>query len=289
VSRLDEALRRLKSDDPPVDPEAQEIFTPAWPVPRRDAGESEENAPRHGRIAQPARPAGPLSFSSEWRERIAAGSHGNPGLIEQFRRLATTLHHAHQANGIRSVMVTSATAGDGKTLTAINLSLVLAESYRYNVLLIDADLRRPSIPSVVEMGQGSGLSEALRSATEQKLALVPITSRLTLLPAGQPIANSLEALTSPRMQQILEEAVTRFDWVILDAPPVGPAADARLLAQMVDGALFVIRAGVSQHPMVQKAIEGLGKEHIVGVVLNGVESDPTDGYYYGVSGANGKG
>jgi polysaccharide biosynthesis transport protein len=102
---------------------------------------------------------------------------------------------------------------------------------------------------------------------------------LTLLPAGQPIANSIEALTSPRMRQILEEATARFDWVILDAPPVGPATDARLLTQMVGGTLFVIHAGQTQYGDVQKSIDGLGREHILGVVLNGVEAAPDDGYY----------
>ena len=176
-------------------------------------------------------------------------------------------------------MVTSAAAGDGKTLTAVNLALVLAESYGYRVLLVDADLRRPSIPSVVDLADGCGLSEALRATTEQKVALVPITSRLTLLPAGQPIANSIEALTSPRMRQILDEATTRFDWVILDAPPVGPAADARLLTALVGGTLFVIHAGQSQYPEVQKAIDTIGREQILGVVLNGVEGSRDEGYY----------
>lgn len=177
-------------------------------------------------------------------------------------------------------MITSASPGDGKTLTAVNLALVLAESYRYNVLLVDADLRRPSIPSVLDLSQGSGLSEVLRAPTEQKLALVPVTERLTLLPAGQPIANSIEALTSPRMRQILQEASTRFDLVILDAPPVGPTTDARILTQMVNGTLFVIHAGQTQYPDVQMAIDGIGREQILGVVLNGVEQTPSSDYYY---------
>jgi capsular exopolysaccharide synthesis family protein len=165
-------------------------------------------------------------------------------------------------------------------LTAVNLALVLAESYRYRVLLVDADLRRPSIPSVVDIAEGSGLSAALIAPTEQTLALVPITSRLTLLPAGHPISNSIEALTSPRMRQILDEAAARFDWVILDAPPVGPTTDARLLAQMVGGTLLVIHAGQTQCPDVQKAVDAIGREQILGVVLNGVEKESDDEYYY---------
>lgn len=263
-------------------------FQSAWPITDANAAPlGREGRPYFGdALAEQPRGAGVsqgiLSFSSAWRERLASPPDGDPGLIEQFRGLAATLHHAQQANGIRSVMITSATQGDGKTLTAVNLALVLAESYRSRVLLIDADLRRPSIPSVADFGNASGLSEALRATHEQKLALVSITPRLTLLPAGQPIANSIEALTSPRMRQILDEAASRFDWVILDAPPVGPTTDASLLTQMVDGTLFVIHAGRTQFAEVSKAIESLGRERILGVVLNGVDEQPLEGYY-GVS------
>jgi protein-tyrosine kinase len=266
----------------PANGKGQALFQTAWPI--TEAVDAEDPAqPEAARIEPKLRPSvtypGVMSFSSAWRERLASPPEGDPGLIEQFRRLAATLHHAQRANGLKSVMVTSASPGDGKTLTAVNLALVLAESYRSRVLLIDADLRRPSIPSVADIGDGSGLGEALRAPTEQKLALVPITSRLTLLPAGQPIANSIEALTSPRMRQILDEAATRFDWVILDAPPVGPTADARLLTQMVGGTLFVIRAERTQCGDVQKAIESLGRDQILGVVLNGVSAQPLEGYY----------
>ncbi len=288
MSRIDEALRRTGGAGDPAVPVAadQDLFLPAWPV--ADSGGAREEPATNtvdkagvpGVLQDRHQAPGALSFSSAWRERLASGPDGNPTLIEQYRRLAATLHHAKLSNGLRSVMVTSARPGDGKTLTAINLALVLAESYRSQVLLIDADLRRPSIPTVVDIGSGAGLSEALRSPTEQKLALVPVTSRLTILPAGQAIANSIEALTSPRMRQILDEAVTRFDWVILDAPPVGPATDARLLTQMVEGTLFVIHAGQTQYGDVSQALDALGREHILGVVLNGVEDAPGGDYYY---------
>lgn len=282
MSRIDEALRRnqLPADASPATAvPRQQLFAPAWPVTEPQSGAT-SRAPA-GVGGAERRSHGLIAFASAWRERLATGSEADPGLVEQFRRLAATLHQAKQTHGLKSVMVTSAAPGDGKTLTAVNLALVLAESYRSTVLLIDADLRRPSIPSVVDLADGSGLSEALRSPTEQKLALMPITERLTLLPAGQPIANSIEALTSPRMQLILAEAVARYDWVVLDAPPVGPTTDARLLTALVGGTLFVIHAGKTQHADVQKAIDTLGREHILGVVLNGVQPSPADSYYYG--------
>lgn len=276
MSRIDDALRRTReaADQNRPDQDRNRMFEPAWEV----AGARSPQGEASGRPGSGVHR--PLHFSAAWRDRLARGPAGNAALIEQFRRLAATMHHLQQSNGIRTLMVTSATPGDGKTLSAINLAIVLAESYRSRVLLVDADLRRPSIPSVVELGGGTGLSEALRAAQDQKLALVPLNANLTLLPAGQPIVNSIEALTSPRMRVILDEAVARYDWVILDAPPVGPAADARLLAQMVDGVLFVVRAGKTPFQVVRKSIETLGRDRILGVVLNGVDAEPMDGYYY---------
>lgn len=288
MSRIDDALRRMKVTG---EPEAavlpgQEPFRPAWTVSPSETGPEAPTAPARPELVQRGGALehdveGRLSISSAWRERLAIGTDGDPVLVEQFRRLAATLHQAHQTRGLRSVMVTSASPGDGKTLTAINLALVLAESYRYQVLLVDADLRRPSIANVVDLADGTGLSEALRAATPQKLALVKLTPRLTLLPAGGPTMNSIEALISPRMRQILDEAMATFDWVILDAPPVGPTADARLLSQLTGGTLFVIRAGKSQHPEVAQAIDVVGRDQILGVVLNDVESMPgSKDYYY---------
>ncbi len=281
MGRIDEALRRTAPGEP-EDPRASrsQLFQPAWSV--ADESQSETSAvSRPGEGVDAA--IGMVRFSSQWRERLAAGPESDLHLTEQFRRLAATLHHARQANGLKEVMLTSASPSDGKTLTAVNLALVLAESYHYSVLLIDADLRRPSIPNLVDLTDGCGLSDALTAPTERKLALVQIAPRLTLLPAGRPISNSIEALTSPRMRQILDEASSRFDWVILDAPPVGPATDARLLAQMVGGTLFVILAGQTQCADVQQAVDAIGREQILGVVLNGVEVTGATPYYYGVS------
>lgn len=291
MGRIDDALRRTRSapDTGAGAEPGQEVFTPEWDVPTESEPAPPEKVTRlsPGVTAPPTVSRAPgtahtglVSFASKWRDRLATAPDGDPALVEQFRRLAATLHHAQHANGLKSVMVTSAMPGDGKTLTAINLALVLVQSYRANVLLVDADLRRPSLPAVGDLDLGGGLSDVLRAPTERKLALVPVIPGLTLLPAGPPIANSLEALTSPRMREILDEATARFDWVIVDAPPVGITTDARLLAEMVGGALFVIRAAETQHANVQKGIDALGREHIIGVVLNAVTDTADPSYYY---------
>lgn len=265
-------------------------FAPAWALEGNDAA-----AHGNGDRAETGEEAGSLlvaepypaikGFNAEWRERLASGAERNHVLVEQYRRLAATLHQAQANNGIRTIMVSSAAPGDGKTLTALNLALVLSESYFRRVLLIDADLRRPSLGGIADVTGCTGLSEALKAPTERKLSVVQLTPRLALLPAGRPDPDPVGGLTSPRMQRILEDAAANFDWVILDAPPVGPLADASLLSSLADGALFVVRAERTHYALVQKAIEAIGRERILGVVLNGVKRMPEHVYdrYYDYS------
>jgi capsular exopolysaccharide synthesis family protein len=219
-------------------------------------------------------------FNSQWKQRLVISQDRDPYLVEQFRRLAATLHQAQEANQIKSVMVTSASPNDGKTLTAINLALILSESYRRRVLLVDADLRRPSIRDVTHMRDVIGLSDGLRAKTEQMLTVFQLTKNLSLLPAGRPDPDPMGSLTSSRMRRILADACSRFDWVVLDAPPVGTVSDASILAEMVDASLLVVRAGQTDCGLTQKAIESIGRDRILGVVLNGAEVSSTDRNYY---------
>jgi receptor protein-tyrosine kinase len=225
-------------------------------------------------------------FDPAIEERLVVGKGAPPMLTEQFRRLAATLHHAQLVAGTKVIMVTSANPADGKSLTSTNLALTLSESYRREVLLIDADLRRPTLHQAFRVPNVTGLNEGLRSATDGKLAAVKITPTLTLLPAGRPDPDPMSALTSSRMKDIVREAAQRFDWVIIDTAPVGLLADASIVGGMTDGALLVIRAGQTPHAAAQKAIEAFGRERILGVVLNGAETADVGAYGYGAYAAN---
>jgi protein-tyrosine kinase len=220
------------------------------------------------------------NFSSQWKQRLVISEDRDPFLVEQFRRLAATLHQTQAANHIKTVMLTSASPNDGKTLTAINLALILSESYRREVLLIDADLRRPSIRDVSHLPDVVGLADGLKAKTEQKLTIFRLTKNLSLLPAGRPDPDPMGSLTSSRMRRILADACSRFDWVVIDAPPVGTVSDASILAEMVDASLLVVRAGQTDCGLTQKAIESIGRERILGVVLNGAEIPSTERLYY---------
>ena len=195
-----------------------------------------------------------------------------PVAIEQYRRLGGGLLELQSLHGVKTVMVTSAAPREGKSLSVANLAVTLSETYRFRVLLIDADLRRPSLHHIFKLSNDKGLSEGLR-AEAGPLTVVQVSPRLSVLPAGLPASNPLAALTSERMRTVVAEAATAFDWVLLDAPPVGLMPDATLLVPLTHGVLFVIAAGITPHALVERAITEIGRENILGTILNQVEPD----------------
>jgi capsular exopolysaccharide synthesis family protein len=197
---------------------------------------------------------------------------------EQYRRLAAALHQAQAANGIKVVMITSALVAEGKTLTASNVALTLSQSYQKNVLLIDADLRRPSLQEVFGIPAGPGLSEGLTSPHERAVPVHQVSSRLGVLQAGQPTSDPIAALTSERMHRLIDEARKNFDWIILDTPPVALLTDASLVSSMTDGAVIVVRAGHTPHELVERAVVGIGRDRTLGIVLNQAEPHSKDYY-----------
>jgi protein-tyrosine kinase len=294
MSRIDEALKRTSHARTMTGQQAESLFVSPW-----------NDAPDDGRSARTAEP--PVSqieissylpvvrppagervqfvserFQAGWRERLTTWRDADPGLIEEFRRLAAVLLQKKRVDGLKACLVTSAAPDDGKTLTALNLALILSESYRHKVLLVDADLRRSTISEAAGYSGVEGLNEALTSSEGRKAAVIALSETLTLLPAGVPVPDPLSALTSLRMQRMLSDAAAQFDWVIVDAPPVGATADAGLLCHMVDGVIVVVRAGRTRHPAVLNTIDVLGRDRILGVVLNGVDGSTAAGLgYYG--------
>jgi protein-tyrosine kinase len=209
---------------------------------------------------------------------------------EQYRRLAAALHHAQMEREIRSVLITSAVSGEGKTLTAANLALTLAESYKRSVLLVDADLRRPGLHQIFKVPSVSGLSSGLGEGGPPRLSVHEITPTLMLLPAGRPDSDPTKVLSSPQMRRILEEASSRFAWVIVDAPPIGLLSDASLLGRMVDTVLLVVEAGRTDFSLVRRAVDAIGRNKVLGVVMNRVSLDGRTygdpyGKYYGAYGS----
>ena len=214
-------------------------------------------------------------------EKLVTGSI-EPGPVEQYRRLAARLHLSQTERGTKVVMITSAIASEGKTLTASNLALTLSESYKRRVLLIDADLRHPWVHELFRLPNVTGLNDGIRADSDRKVPLIAISEYLSVLTAGRPDPDPMSVLTSERMQRVLQDAARSFDWVIVDTPPVGVLSDARLLATLVDTVVLVVKAGSTQFSAMKQAVEAVGRDRIMGVVLNCAdEATLATDYYYG--------
>jgi len=217
--------------------------------------------------------------------RLMLGQSLPPHVAEQYRRLAARLHHAWQRTRGNVIMVASAMPGEGKTLTATNLSLTLSESYRRRVLVIDADLRRPSMHAVFGLPNGHGVNDALAG-----IATCPayeISPRLAVIPAGPPNPDPVSGLTSPELEGLVKAAAEAYEWVIIDTPPVGLLTDANLMVGLVDAVVMVVAANKVRYKELQRAADALGRERIFGVVLNRATRAPFSnetGYGYGYGG-----
>jgi capsular exopolysaccharide synthesis family protein len=238
--------------------------------------------PGHTSASEGGRPSRWAGFAPEALERLVASKTARPLFVEQFRILAAALLRAQAGQRLSSLLVTSASPGDGKSHVATNLALTFADSYKRRVLLIDADIRRPTLHQLFRVSNIRGLTDALNGKSAEPAAVVKISETLTLLPAGRTETNPLVTLSSRDMRRLIADAASRFDWIILDSPPVGVLADARLVSESVDAAVLVVRAGVTQFADVEAAADKLGRNRILGLVLNAAEPEEIrGGSYYG--------
>ena len=189
---------------------------------------------------------------------------------EAYRTLRTSLRFIDPDNPVRTLLITSPDDGDGKTTTAANLAMALAQDGQ-RVILVDADLRKAGLSKLLNAAGGVGLTDVITGSIDVAAAMQDYRDMFTVLPAGQLPPNPSEMLGSERMASILEELAERADIVILDAPPVLPVTDAVVLSTAVDGAALVVRHAQTERGHVAEAgrrLTGVGA-HLIGFVLNG--------------------
>jgi capsular exopolysaccharide synthesis family protein len=195
---------------------------------------------------------------------------------EQYRALRTRMAFAEGAGALRTVLITSPQKGEGKSVTSANLALTMAQELQRRVVLVEADLRKPSLQHLFGLPAGAGLADYLSGAADLKdiMKFLP-EHNLTVIPAGSTPMNPAELLGSTAMRRMLDHLRTRFDRVILDTPPVLPLADVAILAPLVDGALLVVRAGYTPKPAIENALRSFDASRLLGIVLNesGMEED----------------
>jgi capsular exopolysaccharide synthesis family protein len=200
---------------------------------------------------------------------------------EQYRSLRTRIKLAEHGRGVRTLAVTSPAKGDGKSLTAANLALTMAQEYQQRVLLLDGDLRRPAVHQLFGIANTPGLADVLMGTADLNQALVALPEyHVTILPAGAPPGHPAELLGSSAMRRVFDALRTRFDRILIDLPPVAPLADVHIVAPMVDGVLMIVRAGVTPKPAIEQALSGLDASKVLGLVLNEAGDATPPGYAY---------
>jgi polysaccharide biosynthesis transport protein len=204
-------------------------------------------------------------------------------MAESYRALRTSLLLSNLGAPPKVIMVTSALPQEGKTTTSINTAVVLAQK-DVRVLLIDADLRRPSIHKTLGMGPRTGLSNVLTGSTtlERAITRTPILPNLFVLPAGTPPPNPAELLASANMRDVLNQLREQYDHIVVDTPPALSVTDAVALSQRADAVVLVIRSGQTTKPALRRARDVLTRVNakVVGVLLNAVDLSSPDYYYY---------
>lgn len=200
---------------------------------------------------------------------------------EAYRTLRTNLQFAALSQGPQTLLITSASPGEGKTTTVGNLGVILAQAGQ-RVCVIDSDLRRPSLHRVFAVSNASGLTTALVSdRAVQEVAVPTRVAGLDLVPSGPVPPNPAEVLGSKQMKRFLEWAQAAYDVVLLDSPPVLAVSDASVLASEASGVVLVIRVRRTPQDAVRRAAEQIEavRGKVVGVLLNAVDLK-RDGYYY---------
>ena len=200
---------------------------------------------------------------------------------EAYRSLRTNIQYSSFDNKYQTLVVTSANPGEGKTTVAGNLALALAQG-ESKVLLVDCDMRRPSIHKTFKISNTYGISDLLVGNKKMESVAHKYNDNLTIVPSGKIPPNPAEMLGSKAMTAFLEEMKKHFDYIVLDTPPLQAVTDAQVLSTKVDGSLLVVRAGVTKKDAVHNAVSIINKVNgnIIGTVLNAADNSKDKYYYY---------
>jgi len=204
-------------------------------------------------------------------------------LAERYRGLVHRIYPTQSTKDGRNqlITITSSAPDEGKTTTSLNLALALAEKKDHSTLIIDADLRRPSVQRYLTPAPKIGLSDVLSGEARLEHSLLELKdTKLTVLPAGTLMSNPQELLRSEFVAALFTELRRRFDHIVIDTPPVVPFTDASVLSVLSDATMLVVRASKTPKPLVERALQALSSGNVIGITLNYVQITPVDRYYY---------
>jgi capsular exopolysaccharide synthesis family protein len=212
--------------------------------------------------------------------RLVAITAPQSSYCEEYRSLRTHVLLKGERNDLRSIVIASINPGEGKSVTALNLAWMLAQTDAINALIIDADLRMPSLADYLGIEADKGLSDVLAGTASLAECIIKLEpSGLCILPGGGARQDVAELISGPRFKDILTEAREMFDFTLIDVPPLGVFTDATVMINQADAAILVVRANRTRYSQMDRALEPLPKERFLGVVLNQNEELQAESQY----------
>ncbi|MCS6775571.1 MAG: CpsD/CapB family tyrosine-protein kinase [Chloroherpetonaceae bacterium] len=216
---------------------------------------------------------------SRFRGNGSTNGHSRNGdgrilIPEEYARLHADIERASSPSRCFVVGVTSAVYGEGKTTVAMNLAGTIAQNSTQRVILVDCNLRNWDLQIRLNLPSCLGLVDVLEGGEDDLTNVIQKTEleNFTILPAGRAAANPARLARSPRLTEVMESLRMTNDFMVVDMAPVLPVADTRVLARSMDGIVMVVRAGVTPREIVARAIDAVGNDRVLGVVLNGTET-----------------
>jgi protein-tyrosine kinase len=255
-------------------------------------------------VAAPATPSFSMQFTfdtllarcaqAHWRPdektMLFFGTQENAHGMEEFRTLRSRLYQLREKAPLKKLLVSSSLPREGKSFVAANLAQVMVKQHGRRVLLIDGDLRGSRMHHTLGTSSAPGLSDYLMGESDEFAAIQrsPMEN-LFFIPAGRQVTSPAELVANGRLKFLLNRVESLFDWIIVDSPPAVPVSDASLLANFCDGVLIVVRSSVTPFDMARKARMEFRDKQLIGVVLNGIDSDSSaySRYYYGYEAKDG--
>ena len=229
--------------------------------------------PPETEFRRPLRPAEPVEIPEGVDDHLVSLVNPAGFEAEQYRALRYMIEQRHRTDNLSIIAVSSAATGDGKTITSLNLAGALAQASEGRVLLVEADLRRPSVAALLGFGPGShpGLVDAIldRNLTLAQVAVRRPPFNLSVVLAGQTPPSPYEVLKSPRLAELLEEARTAYDYVVIDTAPLVTIQDSRVIMRWVDGIILVVGANQTPRRLIEEALNVVDPAKMLGFVFNG--------------------
>jgi capsular exopolysaccharide synthesis family protein len=300
MSNIFDALQRAEGENTGADGPglalATELLRSAEQRMRESGLNAEQQPSADAFDANPPAPTSPegldqcpvLRVSIQEESRlVSVAEEGSLG-AEKFRFLAVRLRHLRQNRPLKKILITSTSPQEGKSTVSANLACTLARRRNQKTLLLEGDLRRPTMANQFGVGKIPGLCEWLGGQTDSINIYKLESLGLWILPAGAAPQNPLELMQSGKLSLLMEQLEAWFDWIVIDSPPVLPLADTSLWSRLADGILLVTRKGTTEKRQLKRGLEAIEKSKLLGALVNSSANAAHTDYYqrYGSSAAD---